>query len=306
MAKTRAVDNNKLGSIFNQGILGILVTMIRSFVEAKAAEAAASIAYYALFSLFPLLIFLVILGSSILESEQVQQEVLNIVAEVFPTSEDLVARNIQQVLKLRGAVGIVGIIGLLWSATAVFSALVRNINRAWHTAEPRNFFIGRLMALSMVGVLAALLFLSFTANTAIRLLSRFEILLWGGVPIAQTYTWTILSRMIPWMLAFLIFQGLYRWVPNTEVKWSEAFWGALLATTAWEITKSGFSWFISSGLTNQRLIYGSLGAVIALLIWIYLTGLITLLGAHLSAAITHYNQSKPKPKKRRARKSPSR
>jgi membrane protein len=110
--------------------------------------------------------------------------------------------------------------------------------------------------------------------------------------------------MIPWLLTFLLFQGLYRWIPNTEVKWSEAFWGALFATTAWEVTKSGFKWYISSGLASQQLVYGSLGAVIALLLWIYLSSLIMLLGAHLTAAITHYNKSKQK--KRRARKSPSR
>jgi len=287
------------------GVIGILFRTVRSFNETRGAEAAASIAYYALFSLFPLLIFLIIIGSTVLEIDQVQKQVLSFVGEVFPASKELVANNIQQVLSLRGAVGIIGIIGLLWSATAVFSALVRNINRAWHTAGPRNFLMGRLIALSMVGILLVLLLLSFLAATVIRILSQFEILLWGGEPVTQTSTWAILSRMIPWLLTFLIFQGLYRWVPNTEVKWSEAFWGALFATTAWEFTKAGFSWFFSSGLTNQRLIYGSLGAVVALLLWVYLTGLITLLGAHLSAAITHYNQSNG-PKKEKARKKSSR
>jgi membrane protein len=198
----------------------------------------------------------------------------------------------------------VGTVGLLWSATGVFMALTRNINRAWHTAEPRNFLVGRLIALSMVGIVAVMLLASFLANTAIRLLSQFDLLSWGGVPLINTYTWTVLSRMIPWLLTFLLFQGLYRWIPNTRVKWSEAFWGALVATTAWEFTKSAFSWYISSGLASQRLVYGSLGAVIALMLWIYLSSLIMLLGAHLSAAITHYNQSK-QPQKT-ARKSSSR
>lgn len=304
MAKKKGLKN-RLDDILNRGVIGILVRTIRSFNETRGAEAAASIAYYALFSLFPLLIFLIIIGSTVLEIEQVQEQVLTFVGEVFPASKELVANNIQQVLRLRGAVGIIGIIGLLWSATAVFTALVRNINRAWHTAAPRNLLVGRLIALSMVGILVLLLLLSFLAATAIRILSQFEILLWAGTPITQTTTWAILSRMVPWLLTFLIFQGLYRWVPNTEVKWSEAFWGALFATTAWEFTKAAFGWFISSGLTNQRLIYGSLGAVVALLLWVYLTALITLLGAHLSAAITHHNETNG-PKKRKPRKKTSR
>lgn len=306
MAKKKET-RNRLKDLLGWGIIGIVIRTVRSFNEARGAEAAASIAYYALFSLFPLLIFLVIIGSTVLEIDQVQSQVLSFVGEVFPASKELVADNIQQVLRLRGAVGIIGIVGLLWSATAVFSALVRNINRAWHTAGPRNFLMGRLIALSMVGVLLVLLLLSFLAATVIRLLSQFEILLWGGIPVTDTSSWSILSRMIPWILTFLIFQGLYRWVPNTEVKWSEAFWGALFATTAWEITKTGFGWFISSGLTNQRLVYGSLGAVIALLLWVYLSGLIALLGAHLSASITHYNHNQDNgPKKQKTRKRSSR
>jgi len=290
MAKNK-VDKTNIGTRLNHGIIGLLINTVRSFSQARAAEAAASIAYYALFSLFPLLLFLVVLGGSILERAQIQQQILGIVKEVLPASEDLVARNIQQVVRFRGAVGIIGLVGLLWSATAVFSALVRNINRAWHTAPPRNFLVGRLMALSMVGMLAVLLLLSYVATPAIRVLAHFDFLQVAGVPVTPPFAWAIFSRLIPCLITFLIFQGLYRWIPNTDVKWSDAFWGALVATTAWEFTKAGFSWYLSSGFASQRLVYGSLGAVIALLLWVYLTAFITLFGAHLSAAITHRNRS---------------
>jgi membrane protein len=89
----------------------------------------------------------------------------------------------------------------------------------------------------------------------------------------------------PRVFTFFALWGLYRWVPNTEVKWSEALWGASVATLAWEIATNGFTWYLSSGIVQYELLYGSLGAIVALMLWIYIISLITLFGAHLSAAI---------------------
>ena len=74
-------------------------------------------------------------------------------------------------------------------------------------------------------------------------------------------------------------------MPNTTVAWSEAAWGAAVAVVAWEGAKRGFAWYVSSDLVHYRLVYGSLGAVVALLLWIYLSSWLVLFGAHLSAAI---------------------
>jgi membrane protein len=297
-SRSKAITIYERVDNLSRGLLSISVYTVQGIGRTRAFEAAASIAYYALFSLFPLFIFLVAIGSYILESEQVQQQVLAFVGEALPASQDLVAQNIQQVLRLRGAVGLAGTVGLLWSASSVFTALVRNVNRAWQDAEPRSFLKGRLVALLMVGILVGLLIASFFFSTLFGLLTRFNVPLLGDVSIYDTFAWALLSRLVPWMLIFAMFQGLYRWVPNTEVKWSEAFWGALVAASAWEIIKTGFGWYLSSGLSRYQLVYGSLGAVIALMLWIYLAGLVILFGAHLSAAITRYNRSKKKRRKR--------
>jgi membrane protein len=69
------------------------------------------------------------------------------------------------------------------------------------------------------------------------------------------------------------------------VRWWEAFWGALVATLAGEIATRGFTWYLSSGIVQYELVYGSLGAIVALMLWIYIGGWIVLFGAHLSAAV---------------------
>ncbi|HEX9924046.1 MAG TPA: YihY/virulence factor BrkB family protein [Anaerolineae bacterium] len=281
------------------GVLGIVVHTVEGFIRTRAVEAAASIAYYVLFSLFPLLIFLVVIGSSLFESAQIQRQVADFVKEIFPGTEELVLQNIDQVLRLRSTVTIFGSIGLLWAATGGFTVLARHINRAWHGSAPRSFLQSRLIALVMVGVLLGLLIPSLLFSTAASLLAQFSVPLLGGIDVYNTFGWAVLTRLIPWLLIFLMFQSLYRWVPRTEVKWSEAFWGALFAATAWEVSKSVFGWYLSSGLVKYQLVYGSLGAVVALMLWIYLSSMITLLGAHLSAAITFHNRLKKKRRRRR-------
>ena len=255
---TRFAD--KVKAIYRQandlsgGSLDILRETFQRFNEARASEAAAGMAYYALFSLFPLLLALVAAGSFFLESERAYREVVDFVTQAIPVSRGLIERNIRRVLELRGTVGIVGLIGLLWSATGVFTILANHINRAWPKAEVRNFLEKRLVALGMIGALAGLLVLSLFSTAVLNLLPRLQVPLWGGVSIYETSLWAIVSKLVPGLFIFLMFLSLYRWVPNTEVKWSGAIWGALVAAFAWEAIASVFTWYLSSGLARYELV----------------------------------------------------
>jgi membrane protein len=267
------------------GVLSIFAEAVRHFGDVRAPQATASIAYYAVFSLFPLLIALISAGSFVLERDQVQQRVLDLAARAFPVAQPLIERNIQRVLELRGTIGVVALIGLLWSGMGVLTILAHNINLAWPQAKIRNFLERRLVALGMVGGLVVLLALSSIARTVLDVLARFSVPLGGGLTIYETPLWTVLSGVIPRLFAFLALLGLYKWVPNTAVRWLEAFWGALVATLAGEIATRGFTWYLSSGIVQYELVYGSLGAIVALMLWIYIGGWVTLFGAHLSAAV---------------------
>jgi membrane protein len=277
----------------SQGALEIVIEAVRTFYQARALEGAAAIAYYALFSLFPLLFFVVAVGSSVLKNQQVQQQVLAFVTESLPTAKELVQRNMEHMLEIRGTVGLVGTIGLLWAATGVFNALTHNINRAWRDAGTHNFLRGRLMALAIAGgVIGLLWILSTFLTTVFNLLPQLSMPVLGDVSFYKTWLWLILSRLGPWLLMYLTFMLLYWWIPNTRVRWFEANWGAIVAVIAWEINRTGFIWYLNSGLARYQLIYGSLGAVVALMLWIYLSSLIALFGAHLSAAIAHHTRPK--------------
>jgi membrane protein len=278
----------------SRGVLSILVRTFDSFSQNNAGEAAASIAYYALFSFFPLLIFLIGFVNSILANQAVQQIVLDFVAEVLPTAQQLVKENIERALELQGPIQVAGTVGLLWAATGVFTALAHNINRAWHTAKRRNFLLSRLIGFIMVISLTGLLILWVIFTTAFSVLPLFEIPLLGSLSIYETYAWGLLSKLLPAVLLFFTLVNLFRWVPNTKVRWREAFWGALVATMGMELTTRGFSWYLTSGFARYQVVYGSLGVVVAWMLWLYLSSVTVLFGAHLSAAIAFQTRLKEK------------
>jgi len=241
-------------------------------------------AYYAMFSLFPLLLALVIAGSYFLERGVAYQEVVRLVSSAIPISRSLIEQNVRQVLELRGTVGLIGLVTLVWAATGVFTSFARNINRAWPEAEGRNFFEGRLVALAMIAVLGLLLVLSLVSTAALEVLPSLGIPWVSRNLIGHERLWRAIGILVPALFSLLLFLAMYRWVPSAEVAWSDALWGALVATLGWEIAKRAFAWYLDAGLASYRLVYGSLGTVIALMFWLYLSAWIALLGAHITAA----------------------
>lgn len=262
------------------GWLGVIKDAFERFGEMRASQAAAALAYYAFFSLFPLLLVLVGISSFFLKGDHAYQETINFIQDAIPASQSLIEQNIQRVLEMRGQFSLIGAIGLLWSASGAFTTLAYNIDLAWRTAEARNFLEKRLVALGMMGVIFLLLWLSLAATTLEQVLPRL------GIYDAQL--WAIAIQILPWIFSLLMFLALYRWVPNTDVRWRSALGGAVVAGLGWELAKGGFTWYLRSGLVNYQLVYGSLGTVVALLFWIYLSGMVALFGAHLSAAIDRH------------------
>jgi len=281
----RANAAYEIANDLSGGILGIIRDAIQSFGSAQGSEAAASMSYYTLFSLFPLLLALVAAGSFFLDRQSVFQQVVDWVARAFPISQNLIEENLRQVLQLRGAVGITGLAATLWSASGAFTVLTHNINRAWTKTSPRGFLKNRLVALGIVGSFSIPLLISLLLSTLLNVLSLFQVPLVDLESLYGTPLWTALSDLIPWCFIFLLFLALYRWVPNAEVKWSTAFWAALVVAVAWELAANAFAWYIGSGLARYRIVYGSLGTIVALLFWIYLSSWIIIFGAHLCAAV---------------------
>jgi membrane protein len=276
----------------SNGTLGIVRTAVTNFGNSRGAEAAASIAYYAFFSLFPLLLVLITIGSLLVQDPRIVNQIINWSIDAIPISPEIIERNIETVLEERGTVGLLGLIGLLWSGTSVFTILSLNINRSFPGTTRQSLIQHRLAGLIMVAILTVFIFLSFLSRAVLSLVAVVVLPIIGEVNLRASPVWTIITGFAPFIIMFFVFLALYRLIPRTNVRWSHVFWGALAAASAWEIVTSGFTWYLGSGLAQYELIYGSLGTVVAFMFYIYLSSWILLFGAHLSAAIKQYDENK--------------
>jgi membrane protein len=253
----------------------LVVHTIQELQADDATHMAAGVSYYAILSLFPLILALVAVLGIFLPSETIQEEIFSFFERNLPGTVDVLKENIEQVIQLRGAIGIVGIVLLLWTASAMFGAVSRTINRAWDVHQDRPFHIRKLRDLSMALGISILFFLSLGAT------SIYSILRSTDLPVIGTAL-DVGARLLAFLPSFAIFLILYKFIPNTKTYWRYVWPGALLAAVLFEISKSIFILYLDRFATYE-LVYGSIGSVIALLVWIYVAAFILILGAEFSA-----------------------
>ena len=267
------------------GTLEILHTAFKGFGRCRGADAAAGLSYYTLMSLFPLLIVIVSVASSIFGSEQALQEAVVIIEKVIPVSQDIIEQNLERLLTLRAPLGLAGLLVSLWSATLVFATLASNINLAWSEAKSRKYIHRRFIGLMIVLILILFLFLSIFSTMLVKVLPQLNKPIFNEIPFLDKVLGSIPSTVLPWFFSFLLFYAFYNWIPNIRVSHRATILSAVVISIVWETTKLAFAWFISSGLAHYEILYGSLSTIILLMIWIYISALIILFGAHLCAAM---------------------
>jgi membrane protein len=265
----------------SRGVLGYLRFTLTRMSAVHAPEAAASLAYYAIFTLFPLLLLVVAFSSRFLRSDVVLEAVVEWVDRLFPVGRDLISESIGVLLSQRTSVGVLGLIALFWSASGFFAVLVLHINRAFPGGRPSNIVRHRLLGLLMVLVVLVAFVASLVVSGMAGVIRSSAVLsrIRGDVPLR----WS--TPLLLWIMTFLLFSALYRWVPTRRATWRATIVGALVAATAWQIGATAFSYVVSHGLVRYELIYGTLAAFVALLFWIYMSCWIILFGAHLAGAL---------------------
>jgi membrane protein len=261
-------------------VVELSIRTVRELSEDDVTHMAAGVAYYALFSIFPLLLGLISIMSFLLEPEEIQTLMGDLMANFLPGSEQFVRDNVDAVIRLRGALGLMSLLGMLWSASAMFGALNRAINRAWDIPNDRPIYIGKprqlLMALS-VGMLFSLSVASATIARTSEQIAQSEL------PIPPFLIHTIgelILQALSLSLMIIIFLLMYKLLPNTRTYWRYVWPGAVTSAVLFEISKNFFILYLDSFASYQN-VYGSIAPVIVLLFWTYVGSLIVLLGAEI-------------------------
>lgn len=247
-----------------------------------AVDLAASISYYTILSLFPLAIGLVSLFSLILEADVVETGVFGFFHTYLPGSESLLTANVEAVGEIRGLLGILSAIGLLWSSSLLFGSITRAVNRAWDIPYDRPFYIEKPRQFVMAFAVAPLVVLSVVLTTGLQVLSNEEWPVLGHLAFLEHNGINTLARPLPFVFSLLIFLLIYKFAPYARTYWRYVWPGALVAALLFDVGKSVFVWYLENYAAYER-IYGALASVIVLLAWTYMSGMIVVIGAEVAS-----------------------
>ncbi len=263
-----------LGRVF---VVKLLIRTVQEMTTDDSTHMAAGVAYYAFLSLFPLLLGATVILSFFVDPQNVESSISTFSDQYIPGSTDLVVANVEAVLRLRGAIGLVAMLGLLWSGSAVFGAVNRAVNRAWDVRRDRPMYIGKPRQLLMALAFGGLFFLSLSAASAARLASELT-----GLGALYDEFGRFVLQGISLTLTFTIFAMVYKFMPNTKTYWRYIWSGALVGAILFEIAKNLFIVYLDK-FANFENVYGSLAPVLGLLFWAYVSSLILIFGAELAA-----------------------
>jgi membrane protein len=266
----------------------ILKATWREFGRDDVGNMAAALTYYSFFSLFPLLILAVTLVRFWLGGDQARSLIFDNMARVLPGSGQLLSDAVEAALSSRDNAGILALVGvatLVFSGSGAFDALDKAINRAWKTEKMPGFFVSKLVGFAMMIVVAGIVLASLITTAILTTSRAIASSVFGQVP-GEDVFWQMVNFVGTLAIIFLVFVLMYRLLPRCEVAFKDVWLGALMAAVAWAIVKEGFAYYLGSSFANYNAVYGTLGAVVALLTWIYVSSLIILIGAEFSAETT--------------------
>jgi membrane protein len=267
-----------------KGKIALLKESLKEFGADNGTLLAASVSFNLLLSLFPLALAAVYIAGSVAASPNMQEQIIRGVGYLLPVSRQLIASTVSNVAAARGAVGVVAFIALIWGGLAFFNSVRVSLNAIWGIRHPHRIFKGQLINLIMMIGAAILLFLSVLITAMFSTLHETGMQAKGAEFLQSILTIRILANILAIGLAFLVFLMLYKFIPSIRPKWKDIWLGAVVAAVLFEITKVIFIWYIKV-FSPYNLVYGSIGTLVAFLMWTYLSALIFL----LIAKITHVN-----------------
>ena len=258
------------------------------FIDDDALTYAAALAFYTALSFAPLLVVLFACLSLFL-GDAAQQELVNQIGSIAGKSAAEIAHDIlesgESRPQLSSFAGIAGAVALLVSATGVFAQLQAFLNSIWGvTAKPGNsvwdWLRKRVLSLGMIIALGFLLLVSLGVSAAIQLiLSAF------GLEDRAGWLWVTLDSLISVGIFFVVFVGMFRYLPDVKIRWSDVWRGALLTALLFALGKWAIGKYL--GVTSIGSAYGAAGSFVLLLVWVYYSAIIVFFGAEMTEAWAH-------------------
>ena len=255
---------------------------VHQFHENDLFTSAAAMSYFGLMTLFPALLLLLALSNRMAAGTQMIAHIV----QVYPGSGKFIHETLRSLSGIGSGVIITCGIVVLWAGSWVFAVVERALNRVWGTTH-RTFLHGRALTLAMIAIVGLLLSCSVLITSVLvylqeiagrlspRQLENYRLLATVG-----TTFWQIVFALGSLLITFALFSIVYKFMPNAYVSLRATIPGAVIGGLLWEAAKYAFAWSLNYFHYDQ--IYGSVGAVVAVLTWGYVSSLVLLFGAQLT------------------------
>lgn len=252
---------------------------------------ASSIAYYALLSLFPFFLLALSILASATGSDADRDRVLGFVLRYFPLNFEFIRQQLQAMRGSGFPLGILGSVLMVWAAMGVFGAITSAVNHAWGVEKQPSYLKHKLIAFVMLVTASLLLLVGLLLVSLINITeaSWFADVIMHApnqLLVLQGFAMKSASTVI-----FIVLVGLiFYFVPNAAVRFRDVWVGAVLTGLLWRGALAGFARYVH---LTRFTVHGSIAAVVVFLLWVYITAVILLYGAEVTAAYARLRRRRP-------------
>jgi len=259
----------------------IIGNTITNYQSNGNTNQAAAIALYAILSIIPLFILTLLIISHFFGSDpEIQERLIDGVRQFIPSFTGSLLTQFSQIEGKKDLLGWIGIIVLIWFSAMIFEAIETALNIIFRSKIRRNLFASKALAIAMIplgwGIGVASVIITYVAAIlAHQPLIAEELGLY--LPFLHS---TISRYLAPYLVMVLFFTVVYKVIPSAKIGWKSALAGSATFSAFMEIAKQFFAWYVAN-FTRYNVIFGSLEAVVILVIWVFYVSLIFLLCAEL-------------------------
>jgi len=267
---------------------GFVKELITRIKKVDVTGLGSQLAFFFLLSLFPLLIFIFTLLPYL---NLDQSEIFLFIRDFAPDSVALlIEETLGDILSSRNS-GLlsIGAVATIWSASKGMNALTKALNLSYFKEETRSFIVARGMSIVFTVMLIAVFVIAFVLPVFGQQIGVFAFS-YLGLEENFLKVWTSIRLLIPAVLIFMVFSLIYWLVPNLKLRFKSIIPGSIFATVGWILTSLAFSYYVNN-YGNYSSTYGSIGAIIVLMMWLYFSAIILMLGGQLNAVMTERKQA---------------
>lgn len=253
------------------------------FGEHQGPQVAGSMAYFAMLALFQLVVLGVVVFSLLIGEGDARRVVIDRLQTALPLRAGTIDQVVDSIIATRGGITAVSVAILAWGGLGFFDALSVGVGRAFAAPSRRPFWQEKLIVLLLMVSAGLLAIVALLIGLASGIAARFAERLPGGATNGQL-TIDLIGLILPILLVLAALLVVYRLVPNRRVRMRQAWPGALLATVLWTALRVSFTWYATS-VARYESFFGPISTAITLLVFLYFSSAVVLLGAEVSRAV---------------------